>query len=106
MHAKVDHPCLVRIAEILSRLGKGTEGGRSGLLLPNGSVLRRWCECDSQVLQVPVPQRFGIMSSEEQPSDSRHFFHFRSSWLMFSGCLRRWCECDSQVLQVPVPQRF
>jgi len=53
-----------------------------------GRALARWCERDSQVLQVPVSQRFRIMSSEEQPSDSRHFFHFRSSRFVFSGCWR------------------
>src|SRR5215831_12670171 len=79
MHSKVHHPDLVRIPEIFGRLGKGTEGGRSGLLLPNGCALARWCEGDPQVLLVPVPQRFGILSSEEQSSDSGHFFHFRSS---------------------------
>src|SRR5262245_29446169 len=79
MHSKVHHPGFVRIPEVFGRLGKGTEHGRSGLLLPNGSALARWCERDPQVLQVPVPQRLGIMSSEEQPSDAGYFFHFRSS---------------------------
>src|ERR1700733_9302600 len=89
MHSKVHHPGLVRIPEIFSSLGKRTEGGWSGLLLPNGLALARWGERDSQMLQIPVSQRFRIMSSEEHPSDSRHFFHFRSSWFMFSSCLRR-----------------
>src|SRR6516165_12286188 len=89
MHSKVHHPDLLRVPEILGRFGKGTEDGRSGLLLPNGSALARWFERDPQVLQVPVPQRFGIMSTEEQPSDSGYFFHFRSSRFMFSSCLRR-----------------
>src|SRR6185312_11659111 len=73
MHAKVHHPGLVRISEIFSGLGKRTEGGWSGFLLPNGLALARWCERNSQVLQVPVFQRFWIMSSEEQPSDSATF---------------------------------
>src|SRR5437762_11257854 len=89
MHSKVHHPELLRVPEILGRFGKGTERGRSGLLLPNGSALARWCERDPEVLLVPVPQRFGIMSSEEQSSDSGYFFHFRSSRFMFSSCLRR-----------------
>src|SRR5215469_14307618 len=70
MHSKVHHPDLLRVSEILGRFGKGTKDGRSGLLLPNGSALSCWFGRDPQVLQVPVPQRFGIMSSEEQPSDS------------------------------------
>src|SRR5215469_7121768 len=90
MHSKVHHPGLVRIPEIFGRLGKGTEGGRSGLLLPNGSALARWCERDPQVLLVPVSQRFGIMSSEEQPSDSGYSFHFRSSRFISSICPRMW----------------
>src|SRR5437879_4663658 len=73
MHSKVHHPDLCRIPEIATLFGKGTERGRSGLLLPNGSALARWCERDPQVLLVPVPQRFGIMSSKEQPSDSSYF---------------------------------
>src|SRR5437870_7766036 len=89
MHSKVHHPDLGRIPEIASLFGKRTERGRSGLLLLNGSALARWCERDPQVLLVPVPQRFGIMSSKEQPSDSSYFFHFRFSRFMFSGCLRR-----------------
>jgi hypothetical protein len=31
------------------------------------------------VLLVPEPQRFRIFGSEEESSDSRHFFHFRFS---------------------------
>src|SRR5215472_12207223 len=62
MHSNVHHPDLLRVPEILGRFGKGTEDGRSGLLLPNGCALARWFERDPQVLQVPVPQRFGIMS--------------------------------------------
>src|SRR5215471_6620194 len=89
MHSKVHHPDLVRIPEIATLFGKGTEGRRSGLLLPNGSALALWCERNSQVFEVPVPQRNGIMRSEEQPSDSGYFFHFRSSRFMFSSCLRR-----------------
>src|SRR5215469_11333047 len=89
MHSKVHHPDLVRIPEIATLFGKGSEGGRSGLLLPNGSALARWCERDPQVLLVPVPQRNGIMSSEEQPSDSGYFFHFCSSRFIFCSCLRR-----------------
>jgi len=73
MHSKVHHPDLVRISEIATLFGKGTEDGRSGLLLPNGCALTRWCERDPQVLLVPGPQRFGIMSAEEQPSDSGYF---------------------------------
>src|SRR5215469_3450764 len=89
MHSKVHHPDLVRIPEIATLFGKGTEDGGSRLLLPNGSALARWFERDPQVLLVPVPQRFGITSSEEQPSDSGYFFHFRSSRFMFSSCVRR-----------------
>src|SRR5262252_7383563 len=89
MHSIVHHPDLLRVPEIFGRFGKGTEDGRSGLLLPNESALARWFERDPQVLQVPVPQRFGIMSSEEQPSNSGYSFHFRSSRFMFSSCLRR-----------------
>src|SRR5215471_1080352 len=100
MHSKVDHPDLARIPEILSRFRKGTEDGRSGLLLPNGCALARWCERDPQVLLVPVPQRFGIMSSEEQPSDSGYFFHLRFSRFIFSSFLRRRIRtrCLSEVL--------
>ena len=34
MHSKVDHPDLVRIPEIATLFGKGTENRRAGLLLP------------------------------------------------------------------------
>src|SRR5215471_11897779 len=88
MHSKVHHPDLVGIPEIATLFGKGTEDSRSRLLLPNGSALARWFERDPQVLLVPVSQRFGIMSSEEQPSDSGYFFHFRSSRFIFASCLR------------------
>src|SRR6516165_6948073 len=88
MHSKVHHPDLLRIPEIPGRFGKGTEDGGSGLLLPNGSAFALWCERDPQVLQVPVPQRDGIMSSEEQPSNSCYFVHFGSS-LLFSSWLGR-----------------
>src|SRR5262249_34619087 len=88
-HAKVHHPDLVRIPEVASLFGKGAEDGWASFLLPNGCALACRCEPDPQVLQVPVPQRFGIMSSEEQPSDSGYFFHFRSSRFVFSSCLRR-----------------
>src|SRR5215472_6849788 len=91
MHSKVHHPDFLRVPEILGRFGKGTEDGWSGLLLPNGSALARLFERDPQVLQVPVRQRFGITSSEEQPSNSGYFFHFRSSRFMFSSeVLLQW----------------
>src|SRR5215470_11571229 len=70
MHSKVHHPGLLRVPEILGGFGKRSERGRSGLLLPNGSARAPWCERDPQVLLIPVCQRFGIMGSEEQPSDS------------------------------------
>src|SRR5215467_3652218 len=89
MHSKVHHPDLVRVPEIATLFGKGAEGGRSSLLLPNGCAFARWCERDPQVLLVPVPQRCGIMSSEEQPSDSGYLFHFRSSRFILSSGLRR-----------------
>src|SRR5215468_8592328 len=89
MHAEVDHPHLLRIPEIPRRLRKRSEGSRSGLLLPNGPALARGCESDPQVLLVPAPQGFGIMSAEEQPSDSDHLFHFRFPRLTFSIWLRR-----------------
>src|SRR5215472_9046893 len=57
MHSKVHHPDLLRIPEILSRFGKGSEDGLSGLLLPNGFAPARWCEPDPQVFAVPVRQR-------------------------------------------------
>src|SRR5579864_266565 len=79
MHAKVHHPGLVGISEIFGGLGKGAEGGRSGLLLPNGSTLGRGGERDPQVLLVPGRQSFGIMSAEEKASDSGYLFHLRPS---------------------------
>src|ERR1700688_2056597 len=48
-------------------------------LLPNGILEARWCEGDPQVLLLPTPHCFRIVSSEEQSSNTRHFFHFRSS---------------------------
>src|ERR1700676_5176525 len=94
---------------MVARLRERTEDGGACLLLPRGFLVARWCERDSQVLLVPVPQRFRIVSSEEQSSDSRHFFHFRSSsdpiansspcrgrrdlWLR--GCLRGYAELVS-----------
>src|SRR5215475_13201369 len=89
MHSKIHHPDLIRIPEIATLFGKGAEGGRSGLLLPNGSAFAGGRERDPQVLLVPVPQRRGIVSSEEQPSDSGYLFHFRSSRFIFSSRLRR-----------------
>ena len=104
--AKVHHPDLVGISEIVTRLRERSEDGGSCLLLPSGFLVARWCERHPQVLLVLTPQRCRIVSSEEQSSDSRHFFHFRSSsepmpnscprggrrdhWL--HGCLRRYAE--------------
>jgi hypothetical protein len=48
--------------------------------LPNGFFVARWCEWDFQVLLVPTPPRCRIVSSEEQSSDSLHYFHFRSAY--------------------------
>src|SRR5207245_8955617 len=56
-----------------------SESGGSGLLLPRGFPVARGYDRDSQVLLVPKPQRFRIFGSEEESSDSGHFFHFRSS---------------------------
>ena len=79
MHPKVHHPGFVGISEIFRGLGKGAEGGRPGLLLPNSSTLGRGGERDSQVLLVPVRQPLVIMISDEQSSDSGYLFHLRSS---------------------------
>ena len=76
MHSKVNHPTLIKVSEIFGRLGKGSERGRPSFLLPNGPTLARRCRRDSQVLQVPLPQCFGVMSSEEEPSDTGYFFPF------------------------------
>src|SRR5207245_3222476 len=54
-----------------------SESGGSGLLLPRGFPVARGYDRDSQVLLVPKPQRFRIFGSEEESSDSGHFFHFR-----------------------------
>src|ERR1700726_2257909 len=77
--SKVQHPDLLGIPEIAARLLEWSESGGSGLLLPRGFLVARWYERDSQVLLVPKPQRFRIFGSEEESSDSRHFFRFRSS---------------------------
>src|SRR6266436_4746014 len=96
---------------MVARLRERTEDGGASLLLPNGFLVARWCERDPQMLLVPLPQRFRIVSSEEQSSDSRHFFHFRSSsdpitnsgprrgrgGLWLSGCLRS----DAELVPAP-----
>src|ERR1700731_5234487 len=79
LNSKIHHPGLVGIPEIVPRLREGAENGGARLLLPNGFLVARWCERDSQVLLVPRPQRGRIVSAEEQSSDSGHFFHFCSS---------------------------
>src|SRR6267142_6490938 len=63
----------VQPPEKLSHLA--LDSGSRGCLItvPNGFLVARWCNRDPQVLLVPTPQRFRIVSSEEQPSDSRHF---------------------------------
>ena len=81
---KLDHPYLaIPSAAVVVRSGPASPriAAGSDALPPTAA--------SSNVYQVPVPQRFGIMSSEEQPSDSGYFFHFRSSRFMFSSCLRR-----------------
>src|ERR1700730_14334311 len=104
--SKVQHPDLLGIPEIVARLLEWSESGGSSLLLPRRFRVARWYERDSQVLLVPEPQRFRIFGSEEESSDSRHLFHFRSSsdpiansdprrgrrdlWLR--GCLRGYPE--------------
>src|SRR5229473_1316339 len=76
--SKVQHPDLLGISEIVARLLEWSESGGSGLLLPRGFPVARWYERDSQVLLVPTPQCFRIFGSEEESSDTGHFFHFRS----------------------------
>src|SRR3984893_17741003 len=105
-NSKIHHPGLVGIPEIVTRLRERAENKDENLLLPNGFLVDRWCDRDSQVLLVPTPQRCRIVSSEEQSSDSRHFLHFRFSGeprpngcpprgrrdLRVYGCLRRYAE--------------
>ena len=94
--SKVHHPDLVGIPEIVARLSERNENSGSCFLPPNGFLVARWFELDSQVLLVPTPQRCRIVSSEEQSSDSRHFFHFRSS---SEPCFRR-VHCRHAPLSV------
>src|SRR5690348_3579599 len=84
---KIHHPSLIGIAEVFGGFGKRSENGRSGLLLPNGGALARRGERNAQVLLVPVAQRFGIMSAEEQTSNAGYFLHLRSSGLLFGRFL-------------------
>src|SRR6266436_3758555 len=104
--SKVQHPDLLGIPKIVARLLEWSKSGGSGLLLPRGFLVARRYERDSQVLLVPAPQRFRIFGSEEESSDSGHFFHFRSSSdpiansdaqrgrreLWRYGCLRGYAE--------------
>src|SRR5215813_860463 len=86
MHSEVHHPDLAGIPKIAALLGKGSKGGLSSLLMPNPSALARRRETDTQVLLVPVSQRFGIMRPEEKSTDSGDYFPCRSRPI-FSRCL-------------------
>ena len=88
--SKLHYPVLVRVPEVAARFRERTENGGACLLTPNGFLVARRGERDPQVLLVPVPQRCGIVSPEEQSSDSRHFFRCRSAWeAMPYSCPRR-----------------
>ena len=109
--SKVQHPDLLGVPEIAARLLEWSESSGSGLLLPRGFSGARWYERDSQVLLVPKPQRFRIFGSEEEPSDSRHFFHLRSCSdpIAYSGPRRRrrdlWlCGCLRHYAELAPPQ--
>src|SRR5215467_14530126 len=86
MHSEVHHPDFAGIPEITALLRKRSKSGLPGLLMPNRSTLSRWGESDPQVLLVPLPQCFGIMSPEKESADSGYSFLFRPRFL-FDRCL-------------------
>jgi hypothetical protein len=90
--SKVHHPDFFRVSEIAALLRERTESGGPCFLLPGGLPVARRYERDPEVLLVPKSQCCRIVSSEEQSSDSRYFFHLpcsggrRRRWLLGSGC--------------------
>jgi hypothetical protein len=77
---------------VYSLLGLGESSGNGGsyLLLPNRVLLARWRERDPQSVAGSNAAQFRTVGSEEQFSDPRYFFHFRSSSEPApNSCLRR-----------------
>ena len=87
-NAEIHHPDLVRISEILGRLGERAEDGGPCLLVPDLRRRARRRERNPKVLLVPTSQRIRIVSSEEESSDSRDLFHRALFGQRRPGCLR------------------
>ena len=66
-HTKVDHPLLRRVAKVIGLHGKGCKTRRSGLLLPNMIVVALRGHGDTEVVLIPLRQRFGIMRVKNMP---------------------------------------
>lgn len=69
-HAEVDHPHLMRVAEIFGGLGEGREDRGTGFGVPGGLTVAGGDWGDSQVNAIPLGKRFGIVGAKEQAADA------------------------------------
>jgi len=74
-NAKIDHPVLIGIAEILAVVRKGSKDSRSCLLRSRFLAVIGWHKIDAEMVLVPLGHRRRIFRSEEQASDSSNILH-------------------------------
>ena len=77
-NAKVDHPHLLGVSEILRCLWEWADPTRPCLLPLWQFLVARRCHRDPKVFLIPASQRLWVFSAEEQPANASHFFHARS----------------------------
>src|SRR5258705_12898661 len=74
-NAKINHPLLISIAEIICFVRKWGEDRRTGFLRPRLLAVITWDKIDSQMLQIPLAQGRRILRAEKQASNSGNMLH-------------------------------
>jgi len=74
-HAKIDHPMLALISEILAVLRKRGKDSRSRLLRPGFLAVIDWRKSNAQMFLIPLSRGCRILGAEEYTADSSYTLH-------------------------------
>src|SRR5207247_764540 len=87
-NAKLNHPVLIGIAEVVAVVRKGSEDRRSCFLRPGLLIVISRHEIDAKLFLIPLAQRGWIFCAKEQASNSSNVLHrlaFMRTKLCFCG---------------------
>src|SRR5262245_34067985 len=89
--AEVDHPLEPPVAEVRRVLPERREGSRPSTGPPRRGPSTLRDAADAEIGLIPLGQFFGILGTEEEPTNSLHPFHIASSLACRWCCAGRHC---------------